>query len=63
VLSEVTEHKDELLELRRRVRFHAAVRATLPATLLSMSSPLRGSGVKTADKTFMSHSSVEGMLL
>ena len=25
--------------------------------------PLRGSGVKTADKTFMSHSSVEGMLL
>ncbi len=25
--------------------------------------PLRGSGVKTADKTFMSHSSEEGMLL
>jgi len=25
--------------------------------------PLRGFGVKTADKTFMSHSSEEGMLL
>ena len=36
---------------------------TFPVTLLSMSSPSRGSGVKTADTTMMSHSMSEGMLL